>query len=145
MTKLVQPLLILLAVSALTTAWVMPSRNYAVSSSTSQLHAVPDADGRDSRRSFLLSTIGLTVITTAVIPAALAADADPFAAMDSIAEKIGSSYSNYPNSISPLPTLKETEKDLVADEDKSKEKPLDMDEALKKVRKEKKIDPRTHG
>jgi hypothetical protein len=143
MTKLVQPLLILLAVSALTTAWVMPSRNYAVSSSTSQLHAVPDADGRDSRRSFLLSTIGLTVITTAVIPAALAADADPFAAMDSIAEKIGSSYSNYPNSIPPLPTPKET--DLVADEVKLKEAPLNFDEALKKVRKEKKVGPTTHG
>jgi hypothetical protein len=143
MTKLVQPLLILLAVSILTTAWVMPSRNYAVSSSTSQLHAVTDADGRDSRRSFILSTIGMTVLTTAVIPAALAADADPFAAMDSMAEEIGSSYSNYPNSIPPLPTPKET--DLVADEVKLKEAPLNFDEALKKVRKEKKVGPTTHG
>jgi hypothetical protein len=84
-------------------------------------------------------------------PEAFAGD-DPFAQMDSIAGKIKSS-SNYPNSISPLPTYKQTEQELTSDK-----KPVDgkagaatattfsdMEDALKNSKKRRNIDPLTHG
>jgi hypothetical protein len=88
-----------------------------------------------------------------IADAAVAASSDdPFAELDAIAEKISSS-SNFPNSGSPLPTYKQTEKDVTANEEESiksspttsSEEPLDMTEALKESRKRKRINPLTHG
>ena len=40
---------------------------------------------------------------------------DPFAELDDMAAKIKLENSNYPNSISPLPTYKKTERELISD------------------------------
>lgn len=79
-------------------------------------------------------------------------ESDPFAEFDKIAQGIQGS-SNYPNSISPLPTYKLTEKDLTADESSSSSSTSgtivppasDMEQALNDIKKKKQINPTTHG
>ena len=77
---------------------------------------------------------------------------DPFAKMDAIAkETYGSTHSNYPNAISPLPTNKRSAQELTADtirtappvDDVPEES--DLEKALKESQRQKKIEPRTHG
>jgi hypothetical protein len=91
-----------------------------------------------------------------IADAAVAASSDdPFAELDAIAEKIQASSSNFPNSISPLPTYKkQMEKDVTANKEESstkssptssEEQPLDMAEALQESRKKKRVNSLTHG
>jgi hypothetical protein len=108
-----------------------------------------------SRRSFIVSSVGWIALTHQ--QTAFANSDDPFAAIDSMAEKIslGGSSSNFPNSISVLPSRAESEKQLISDTPgpagnaevslDNARNPQTLQDALKKAKKEKKIDPRTHG
>jgi hypothetical protein len=147
MTQIFATILLLASIVCSVSAWGLhPSDR----SSTSRLYA--SAESRESsmliqRRDLLLAASGI-VLGTSFLPDAARASDDPFAQMDAIAEKIKES-SNYPNSISPLPTYKATEKELVSDGDdappKSDKKTSDMDKALGDMQKKKGIDPMTHG
>ena len=142
MVRGAKPLLLLLTYFDLTNGWVTTNK---ASRSPFPLFSLAQ-DDETSRRSFILSSLGWTSGNFAFTAAAIADGEDPFSKMDSIAAKIGSDNSGYPNSISPLPTFKQSEKELVQNEEKSKiQTSSEMEEALKNVRKEKRIDPRTHG
>jgi hypothetical protein len=117
----------------------------------SRLHASAES-GKNSmilqRRDLFLAVGGIAAVGAGLVPGAAHAEEDPFAEMDAIAKKIKDS-SNYPNSISPLPTYKATEKDLVSGSDdaqpKSDAKSSDMAKVLEDIQKQKRIGPRTHG
>ncbi|CAJ1952342.1 unnamed protein product [Cylindrotheca closterium] len=71
---------------------------------------------------------------------AIAADNDdPFAALDSFAATVGSTP---PNSLNPPPNPTSSSNPKGASQPTG---PSDMSEALKDIRKQTKIDPRTHG
>eukprot|EP00980_Cylindrotheca_fusiformis_P009503 scaffold2077_cov119-Cylindrotheca_fusiformis.AAC.6 len=146
LARLFRYLLILETVSTLTTAWIFVPSTSKLGSSSSQLRCVVDSAHLCGRRSFLLSSVGFTVGASTLASTATAKDVDPFATLDAMAEKIGNRNSNDPSSISRLPTRNETEKErLTGDEHFKDSSPMDMDEALRKTRKQKRIDPRTHG
>jgi hypothetical protein len=120
----------------------------------------------ESRRSMLHRSLLGTIATLAswmTVGGASAQAGDdakrtnPLAELDAIAAQIGRS-SNYPNSISPLPTLKQTELELVREEERYKTPPSattttntigttpsDLSQALQESQRRKNIDPRTHG
>ena len=145
MARISITLLLLLTNSGLNNALMVPSRPYKNHHSLQLNSHIHDEEEINHRRSFLTSSLGLVLANVAFSSSAFAEGEDPFSKMDSIAAKIGNN-SGYPNSISPLPTFKETEKELVADDEKAEKSTVsEMEEALKTVRKEKRIDPRTHG
>ena len=123
----------------------------------SKLHAskneVNDNVEKNSNRRNFLSSASMFV-TTALVTGTMTSnplsvqaadeDVDPFAEFDKIAQNIQGS-SNYPNSISPLPTYKLTEKDLTADDSDVNTAPPNMEQALNDLKKKKTINPRTHG
>ena len=146
MARISITLLLLLTNSGLNNALMVPSRPYKNHHSLQLNSHIHDEEEINHRPSFLTSSLGLALANVAFSSSAFAEDEDPFSKMDSIAAKIGSDKSGYPNSISPLPTFKQSEKELVQNEEKSKiQTSSEMEEALKNVRKEKRIDPRTHG
>jgi hypothetical protein len=120
----------------------------------------------ESRRSMLHQSLLGTVVTltswmTVGGASAQAGDetgsSNPLAELDAIAAQIGRS-SNYPNSISPLPTLKQTELELVREDARYNtpppattttttigNTPSDLSQALQESQRRKNIEPRTHG
>mmetsp|Transcript_36536 Transcript_36536/g.88551 ORF Transcript_36536/g.88551 Transcript_36536/m.88551 type:complete len:152 (-) Transcript_36536:115-570(-) len=105
------------------------------------------SDRRDFLQSSLLASATITSAGTLSSPqTATAADSDdPFAALDSFAATIGSTP---PSSINPPPSKTGNSASPSSDTKQGATQPTgssDMSEALKDMRKQRQIDPRTHG